>query len=218
MDMKELDLDLMRSMIGSARGKRGSADTNPANLSYVRDLNAADMEFILNPPPLGSTTPYVKRLRTQHHHLARLMSQGIHDNEVARITGYSISRVSILKQDPAFTELVTYYKSQADAQFVDVHHKLAGLGEAAVEELQERLEEDPTQFKTGDLLKIGEFALDRSTGPPKSRAGDTGTRKIPVVQVSFHTPQGDTQLTITQDQQPMLEGPAGGPDDVYDLP
>ncbi len=100
-----------------------------------------------------------------------------------------------MQNDPAFQELVTYYKSQADQMFLDVHAKLAGLGEAIVEELQERLESDPDEIPINTLLRMGEFALDRSSAPPKSKT-NAGPQALPSIKISFHKGSETEQLTI----------------------
>jgi hypothetical protein len=179
----------LRSMIGSARGNKSS------ELPYhvVRELNEADMSMLLNPGPVGSTTPLIKTLRARHHHLARILAMGEDDRSASIITGYSMSRISLMRADPAFQDLVAYYKAQADAEYVGVHEQLAQLGTEVVEELQERLETKPETFSTKDLLLLGEFALDRSVAPPKSRS-DSARGVLPQINISFH--KGTEQVDL----------------------
>jgi hypothetical protein len=197
-----LTLEDLQAMMGSARGKRPA---EPLSVEFVRELTPADGDLLLNPPPMGSTTPMVKRLRSQHHHLARLCAAGMKDVEAANVTGFSQSRVCILKHDPAFQELMAYYAGQAEAKFLDVHERLAKLGEAVVEEIHERLEDNPDDFSTKELIAIGEFTLDRSVAPPKSRmTGATGV--IPAISISFHAGVPQAALPQPANAMDFIEG------------
>jgi hypothetical protein len=199
MDFSDDDLANIVSMLPPARGRQAV----PCTPLAVRPITQSDIADLLNPSTLGATTPQIKRLRTQHHHLAKLLAQGEKAVAVSAITGYSQSRISILQNDPAFQELITYYKSQADQMFLDVHAKLAGLGEAIVEELQERLESDPDEIPINTLLRMGEFALDRSSAPPKSKT-NSGPVALPSIKISFHKGSESEQLTI--EAAPQGEG------------
>jgi hypothetical protein len=109
------------------------------------------------------------RIRHAHHTLARLIAEGKKDIEISAITGYSPSRISILKGDPAFADLVAYYTSQVEAIFVDVHERLKTLTVEAIEELATRLEENPESFTSRDLLLVAELAADRSGFGPSAK-------------------------------------------------
>ena len=186
----------LRDMLGSARGRKAA----PQGARVVRELVPSDMDLLLAPPPKGSQAPLLTRIRTRHHHLARLLAEGESPGTCAIITGYSNSRISILQQDPAFQDLVAYYAAQAAEKFLDVHAKLAGLGTDVVEELHERLDTEPERFSVKDLLALGEFALDRSVAPPKSRAGTDG-RGVPAISISFH---GNEPPPVVIHQDPLL--------------
>lgn len=171
MDMQTLEGIVMATPIPSARGKRAT----PIVLEYVRDLNEGDLEMILNPPPKGIETSPLMKLRNTHHQLARLMAEGRPQAECSLITGYCPSRISILKNDPAFKELVAYYQTQAEAVYLNVHERLAALGMSTIEELQERLESDPERFTNKELMDLGELLLDRTVAPPKGVKGSSPT-------------------------------------------
>lgn len=142
----------------SARGRR-NADVG---LEFVRELNAGDLDVLLNPPPKGMQTSALKQIRHKHHLLARLVAESKSGTEISYITGYSLSRISILKNDPAFKELVEYYQQNVQEVYLDVHQRIADLGLAAADELHERLEDNPKQFTNRELLDITEKMLDRS--------------------------------------------------------
>lgn len=160
--------NIIDSMLGPppSRGRRAA----PIQASYSRDLNAADVEGLWHVPFGGieSETRPLLRIRNAHHSMARLIAEGRKDVEIAAITGYSPSRISVLKHDPAFKELVAYYAGQVGEVFLNVHERLASVSMGAVEELQERLEEKPEGFANRELMELAELGLDRTGFGPKS--------------------------------------------------
>lgn len=174
--------DLTNLAIGSARGRRAA----PLSMSVVRELNAADLELILNPPPQGITATPLSKLRHSHHMLARLLAEGRKPGECAMMTGYSPSRISILQNDPAFQELISYYKDNVEAKYLDVHERLAALGLSSLDELQERLENNPEDFKNRELMELAEFAMDRSLTKEARKGGaQQAGAVVPSVNVVF---------------------------------
>lgn len=83
-----------------------------------------------------------------------MLSSGLTETEVAASTGYSQSRISILKADPSFKELLAYYASRQEEIFVDVRKRLAMLGTDAVAELQDRLDFKPDSLTNTQLMKL----------------------------------------------------------------
>jgi len=141
--------------------------TTPAMLDMLM------LEELEVPPPrepalMVEDSP-ASRMRARHHGLARLIAEGKSYREASYIMGFSSSRVNILAQDPAFRELVAYYKETVAQQYHDMHGKLADLAGTAAEILQERLEEKPTAFTNGELLKIISDTCDRSIAPSKAQ-------------------------------------------------
>lgn len=135
-------------------------------LGPERELGLADLLALEE--GRGTKPPTIVRLRERHHALARLLASGMADGEAAIIAGYTVSRVSILRGDPAFQELLDFYRSQVSERYFDMHDKLADLGEAAVDEIARRVDEAPEEITTAGLLEIGKFAADRSGHGPSS--------------------------------------------------
>ena len=155
----------------------------------VRELTQDDLDNLEANPPAKARTAVVKHLRHTHHLAARLIAEGRKSVEVASITGYSISRISILKQDPAFAELVEYYHTQTVEQFTNIHERLASFGFTCLEEAQERLERSPEDFSLNQLREWLETVLDRSIAPKKGGGVGIGGAPGPVqINVEFHTP------------------------------
>lgn len=189
-------IDLEKLAIGSARGKKAQM----LHMEFVRELNQGDLGLILNPPEKGITTTPLLKLRNTHHMLARLLAEGRKNSECALVTGYTPSRISILQHDPAFKELIAYYSANVEAKYLDVHERLASLGMSSLDELQERLEEQPEGFKNRELLELAEFALDRSV-TKEQRKGTGG--QVPAISVTFvASPTPET----ASPGQPILQG------------
>ena len=141
---------------------------------YIRDLTAEDVKSTTIRAAYGSQPgQLIQKLRAPHHTLARLVAEGKKHPECAVITGYTIEYIVMLERDPAFQELVAYYRDNVSAAYVNVHERLASLGTLAMEILQERLS-DPTQvakMTPGALREIMNDALDRSVAPSKVNQG-----------------------------------------------
>lgn len=127
----------------------------------------------------GRSTPAVQKLRTTHHELARMLAIGYKDVDVARITGYSQSRICILKTDPMFQELLAHYSAQRDSIVTDVGARLRGLSLTAMETLQERIEDDPDSVSINDLRRLAEMGLDRTGYGPTAKVE---TRSVVAIQ------------------------------------
>lgn len=167
-----------------ALGELGLAPT----IEYLRDLTPADLEALRSPVVKGVGTPAIKQLRTSHHNLARLLAEGKKNAEVSAITGYSPSRISILQNDPSFRDLISYYKTQVQQQYLDAHSRLAVLGLDCAAELQRRLDEEPDKFTIGQLRETMETALDRSLTPQAKAQGQPGGQGVSVT-VNFVRPE-----------------------------
>lgn len=148
-------------------------------LEIVRPLTPGDLQ---EPKSKGVTTPAVQKIRLSHHLIARLVAEGKKGVEIAAITGYSQSRVSLLQKDPAFAELVGYYAQQVQGKFVDVHERLAALQADAVQELQDRLDagEKLTTFELMEIVKLGN----------KQGVGGQPSGGTPAVQITFVGAEG----------------------------
>lgn len=152
----DLELELVRP------GRR------PAKVEaeVVRELKVADIAMLSE--ERATPAKPIKRLRDRHHALARMLASGMKDGHAALAVGYEPSRVSILKSDPAFKELLAFYRENVDAQLAEYHERIAALSVDAVEELRARLEEDPESFSSSLLLEIATKTADRTGYGPQS--------------------------------------------------
>ena len=103
--MPDLTVDDMidAALTGLPRGRRGAPSTPP---TFLRDIRHEDLAMLAAPgAELAAARPIVK-IRAQHHLAARLIAEGRKPVEVAAITGYTPARITQLRADPAFGELV----------------------------------------------------------------------------------------------------------------
>lgn len=131
------------------------------DVEIVREVEEADLE-LLAAVPANSKPPAIKRISNRHHALARLIASGMTDGDAALTLGYDISRVSILKQSPAFQELLSLYQGEVNAKFATNLEHMAGLSNDALLELRDRIEESPDDFSTRELLSIVTELNDRA--------------------------------------------------------
>lgn len=124
------------------------------------------------------------RIKHRHHSLARALAEGLTCTEAAAVTGYAISRVSILQNDPAFAELVANYTSQVREKFLDAQQKRAELHETVLDELQSRLDENPDKLGTATLIEMLKVTEDKLSAAAASAMPRTGLS----VQISFTEP------------------------------
>lgn len=136
----------------------------------VRELDDCDVALMAEEK--GSKAPALKRLSERHHALARCLAGGMAEAEAAITCGYVLSRVSILKADPAFQELLTFYRADVESKYLDMHGVLAGLSLDAAMELRERLEEDAQadekKIGVGQLIELTKLGADRTGFGPQS--------------------------------------------------
>lgn len=183
------DVEVLLSEIGLGSEPSGPPVTKEP--LYIRDLTADDIKSLSTRAAYGSQPgALIQKLRAPHHTLARLVAEGKKHPQCALITGYTIEYIAMLERDPAFQELVAYYKENVAEVYINVHERLASLGTLAMEILQERLT-DPEQVKKlspGILREIMNDALDRSVAPSKVGQigqGGGGATPTPAFNINF---------------------------------
>lgn len=153
----DLGLDVIRT-----RGRAAQPITAEVERVITReDLQALTVEK-------GSTPPHIQRITDRHHALARLIVEGKKMSEAAYICGISLSRVSILQNDPQFIELLGFYRAEQADHYKDMHERLSNLSMDAVQLVADRMEDDPNSLTTGQLLEIAKMGADRTGFGPQS--------------------------------------------------
>lgn len=136
----------------------------------VRELD--DTDVLMLQEEKGTRPAPLKRLSERHHALARCLASGMEPGNAAITCGYVSSRVSILQADPAFQELLEFYRQDVTTKYLDMHGVLAGLSLDAATELRERLEgdmeTDEKKISVGQLIELTKLGADRTGFGPQS--------------------------------------------------
>lgn len=141
----------------------------PTTAEALREVTARDLTNL--DATKDTSEPTVARIRDSHHSLARLIALGKSNEEVAAITGYSPGRISVLRtKDPAFKELVEFYRSRVDEQFLDFTYRTAEMRNDALAVLHERIVEDPDRVENKELIEALKFSADRTGHGPKTKS------------------------------------------------
>lgn len=149
----------------------------PLRMEVSRHLSEQDLEDKSGVPAVA-----LEHIRAIHHVQARLVAEGKPPGVVAAKVGTSVARVKSLLADPTFRELVAYYNDQQEYIWQETQEVLSLLGRSAAQELQRRLDEEPSKFTIGELRTVMESAYDRG-GAPAQSAGQS-------IVVSFVKPTG----------------------------
>ena len=114
---------------------------SPADVVRLESADLDELDKVVARPSS------IKRIRDHHHLVARMVARGMRTGDVAREVGFSISRISILKSDPAFRQLVEMYRLNynqlEDIAFMDAKKKASLLLCNGLDLLNDRYEEDP---------------------------------------------------------------------------
>lgn len=138
------------------------------SMESVRELTEADLAMLASEK--GVVAPAVVRIRDRHHALARVLAQGMTPAEASLVTGYDVSRISILRADPTFKGLVEQYAKIEGGLQADFIERATTLSLTAVNNLQEMLEDDQSPLPAQTQLEIAKFAADRIGHAPIARS------------------------------------------------
>lgn len=169
-----MDLELDITAL-STPGRRPVA----LDATVIRDLRPAD--FILLTENRSTQPAELKRVTERHHAIARLLASGMKSGEVAATLGITLNRISILKNSPAFAELLALYVDTKDLEFAEVASRMAGVSKDALNLIQDRLEDDPDTFTHKELREVATAFADRTGHGPTAKS----------VAVSINATMGD---------------------------
>lgn len=186
-----------------APAKRGRPSAGSGITSWVRELGEADVEALANQPQLPTAPVDLQRVTHAHHSLARLIATGKPAVEVALLTGYTPEYIHRLKRDPAFIELLGYYETQKEQVFADVLERMKVLGLMTLEQLQQRIDEQPDSWSHRELMELAKLTLVEGRSKPGGAASGTdggASGAGVVVNVKFvgaESPSGAPMVNIT---------------------
>jgi hypothetical protein len=144
--------------------QRGHIRAKQPELSGFRSLSREDLALLSEKRPAVT----LQTLRDSHHRIARSMAAGLPNHEIASFCGISINRVSMLKKDPAFMELVAHYRGVITAEYVRTVDNFMEVATGnmlkAATMLSDKLDDamDKGEFlPTRDLIAIQDTGADR---------------------------------------------------------
>lgn len=131
----------------------------------LRELTTSDLGLLSIERSIQPT--HVQRITDRHHALARCLATGMSATEAGLCTGYTASRISILRGDPSFEELIAFYQGEKSRPVLDLQERMTSLALDATSELQDRLELEPASVSTDQLLDTIKLTADRTGHGPK---------------------------------------------------
>ena len=131
----------------------------------IRTLTRADLTHLA----AKRTPTMLQSLRDSHHRLARAVASGMPSNQISTLCGVSANRVSMLKSDPSFAELVAHYRGLLTAEWLEaadpVIEFLGSVRTKALAMIEDKLDaasEAGEFLPSRDLATFAELGLDRT--------------------------------------------------------
>lgn len=163
----------------------------PLRIEVVRTLSDEDITggFLTPAPP-----PTLREIKSSHHSLAKLLAQGRSHIEASRITGYSPGYIGRLAADPMFRELILHYTTVDEIASTDFLGAMREVGLDMLNELRDRVEQDPKSLSVGQLHEGIKLLLVEPMKSEALRGGlASGTGPITITFVASQTPQASVE-------------------------
>jgi hypothetical protein len=146
------------------RGRRAAG----LETRVIGEIGESDLALLAG--SRGVQAPSVKRLRDRHHALAKALASGMSEAEASLVTGYDPSRISILKADPSFKELLANYRSIKEGAFADFQERASNVSLEYLNILADRAEEDPDSVDPAFALEVVKILADRTGHAPIAKS------------------------------------------------
>jgi hypothetical protein len=127
----------------------------------VRELTLHDLGQLTSVRGEQQAIPLTRRMTMRHHSLAKCIAAGMSNWEAGAITGYQPASISVLKGDPAFKELVHFYKDKVDAEFIDIPRRLMNIASDALDLAHQKMEDAPEEVTISQAMDLAKAAMDR---------------------------------------------------------
>ena len=140
---------------------RGRPAKNPS-IGPLRELTRAEVQSVRK-----SQIAPIQKFRDSHHRMARLFASGLRVKEVAELTGYSVSRVSLFHSNPAFQNLIAEKRKVEDEiardKIAAYNDLILSNGFKAERKLADKLDDDDEseEMSVRELISIARDAADR---------------------------------------------------------
>jgi len=139
--------------------------TPPIEVLDIRILSRDDLVVLQE----KRTGQQLQTIRDSHHRVARAMALGLSNGEVAAACGCSISRVTMLRHDPALMELVAHYRAILTVETIDlkdtVNEYLESIRTKSLAMIEDKIDtavEAGEFLPSRDLATFAELGLDRT--------------------------------------------------------
>lgn len=142
----------------------------PVEFSVLGPVTEADLAVLRSAERRPKGHAPLRRITERHHAVARLLAGGTSVSHVAVITGLTPANIYRLRDDPSFQELVEFYRADIHDTYRSMHAQLAGIGEDALAELRDRLENEPEKMSNTFLLDLVTKVADRTGNGPTTRS------------------------------------------------
>lgn len=183
--MPEFD-DIDEILLPPALAVKRQGVARELDVVVVRELEAADLPALMSTDSgavsIDPDGVSLSRVRSAHHMLAQLCAEGKSNIEIGAISGYNPAYISALRNDPAFKELLAHYSSIREKLFVDVLERMKFLGLSSIEELQQRLVEEPEKFTRQELMQMADMLLIK---PAAVMAANSSRAAAPSISIKF---------------------------------
>lgn len=137
----------------------------------VRPLTEADLAFLTSKERATAPKPLM-RIRDRHHAIARMVANGMSNGQISLISGMDPSRISVLRTDPTFKELVSDYQSIDAGLQAEFMERATTLTLTAMESIQDDLEDPERDLPTSTKLEIAKFGSDRIGHGPVTKTSN----------------------------------------------
>jgi hypothetical protein len=131
---------------------------------------AGEVTVLAGPAEARAEARPLVRLRDSHHAVARLIAHGLRPYEVSAQTGYSLSRLSALRGDPSFQELVTFYAQEGREVRADMVALMEGYSRDALQAWHEKLLDSPEELPAAEIREFAKMTADRAGYAPIQRS------------------------------------------------
>lgn len=176
LDLSDFDAEALLADVEQSTRGRGKA-TQVIDIYSTRELHQADLDAVASAKVGVATAPTLQNIRASHHRIAKMIAQGVRLVEISRITGYSPGRLTVLKDSPAFADLVAQYSNMVSDAFADTVAKMKDVTDTALQILDERLSDEPESFSNGMLVDVVTKIGDRAGYAPVQK---TASVSIPL--------------------------------------
>ena len=133
-----------------------------ASIGPIRELTRSEIQQAKR-----SQIAPIQRFLDSHHRIARLFASGLRVKEVAELTGYSVSRVSLFHTNPAFQQLIAEKRQIEDSIHRDriaaYNDLILENGFKAERKIADKLDDDDEseEMSVRELISIARDAADR---------------------------------------------------------